>query len=98
MQQGVGDGMELQLLHHGRVALAVDDEVDKIDVRGVDHLAQLVKRASKRHSLGQAVLVLCLTIEVAGNQTFFSQQLGSLLTSLGTLLADNVHFFHDVLL
>ena len=89
-------------LHHGRqdgrMALAVDDEVDDVDVRRIDELAELRHRGDKRHGDGTAVLALLLTIDVAGHQTLLAVLLRSFLSKGFTLLTCNVNLFHCVTL
>ena len=98
VEQSVRDRVELQLLHDGRMALAVDDEVDDVDVRRIDELAELRHRGDKRHGDGTAVLALLLTIDVAGHQALLAVLLRSFLSKGFTLLTCNVNLFHCVTL
>ena len=94
MQQCVCYRMELQFLHDCCVRLAVDYEVDHVDMRSVDNLTQFAHRNSESHCYRFAVLC-CLTVEVAGYQTFFSQFFRSFFSKGSALLTCYVNFFHN---
>ena len=73
MKQRVGNGMELQLFDDGLVCLAIDVEVDNVNIGCVDYLAQFGCGAGKCQSNGLAFFA-SFAIEVTGNETFFSQK------------------------
>ena len=74
--------------------MAVDVELYGVDVGGVKELAELTFCYAESGSLGQTVLTLLLTIEVAGNDTLLTQLLGSFLAAGDTCCAFDLDCFH----
>jgi len=98
MQQSVCYRVELQLLHDGGVLLAIDIEVNHIDMGRINHLAKFGHGHSERKCFGQSVGIFLLAIKVTGNQSLFSHLLRSLLTQVASALTCYINFSHNVLL
>ena len=94
MEQSVCHWVELKLLHHCLVLLAVDVEVHYIDVWSVNNLAELAHWANERHCYRSTVLVLLLTVDVAWDKTLLARQFRGLLAKVGALLTCYVNLFH----
>jgi len=94
VQDIVLDGVELSLLEDSEALLAVDVELNSIDVGGVDELAELAFGDAESESFGQTVLALLLTIEVAGDDALLTQLLGQLLAASGTCSTFDLDCFH----
>ena len=73
VEQRVRYRVELQFLENRRVRFAVDDQLDDVDVRCVDHLAQFRHRSGEGDCYRLAVLVR-LAIEVAGDEALLAEQ------------------------
>jgi hypothetical protein len=86
VQRSVGDGVELDLLENSRVILTVDSDLDNVDVRSVNHFAQLAEGRCESKSRGLAIGVFGLTIEVARDETFLTEGFRSFLTKGFALL------------
>ena len=86
VQNSVCYWVELNLLHDSDVLLALDVDVDDINVRSVDSLAQLCERNYERESL-RTVLALLLTVEVTWDHALCTGSLRSLLADNFALLA-----------
>ena len=97
VKNSVSYRVELDILEDSCVRLAVDNEVDNIDVRSVDNLTELSHRNCKSHSCRLAVL-LCEAVNVARNKSFLTQCLRSFLAKVCTLLTCYINLFHNVLL
>ena len=98
VQQRVGHGVELKFLEDSCVVLAVNIEVDHIDVGSVDELAEVAHRHCESLGNGLAILTFLLAIEVAGDKSLLTQFFRSFLSKVCTLLTCNINLFHVVLL
>ena len=95
VQQSIACGVELQLLDDSLVLRAVDVQVHYIYVWGIDSLTQFSSRCCESQCLGQTVLTLLLTIQIAGYQTLLAKQLRGLLACVGALLTVYINLFHN---
>jgi len=86
VQRSVGDGVELDLLQDSGMILTVDIDLNNVDVRSVDHFAELVERSSESERCRLTLSVFLLTIEVARDETFLTEGFRSFLTKDFTLL------------
>ena len=75
VQQRVRCGVELKLLDDSLVLSTINVQIDNIYVGSVHCVTQLSHRGSESQCLGQTVLTLLLTIQIAGNHTLLAKQL-----------------------